>query len=332
MTINRKQLVLDALDGKDVERIPSGFWFHFLDDEIGSDAFAHPELSQKVLAKQIEYIDSFRPDYVKIMTDGFFHYNHPQVAAAQRVEDLKDLQPLAEDDPWFTRQIEYARQLVQRYGDEIALFYNVFGANTTFRFMQSHWEKGEEKLVSFIREDKETVREAFDVISSDLAKLAKRLITEAHVTGIYFSVQNLLGDGITREIYEDVLAPGEKKILAAANSVSDYNILHVCGYAGHHNRLEWYEDYEVKAVNWAVSVEHVSLEEGQQIFDGRTVIGGFGNLTSDVLYSGSKEEIQQETRRLIAKAGRRGVILGADCTVPRDIDWQHLEWVREAAV
>ena len=200
MTINRKQLVLDALDGKDVERIPSGFWFHFLDDEIGSDAFAHPELSQKVLAKQIEYIDSFRPDYVKIMTDGFFHYNHPQVAAAQRVEDLKDLQPLAEDDPWFTRQIEYARQLVQRYGDEIALFYNVFGANTTFRFMQSHWEKGEEKLVSFIREDKETVREAFDVISSDLAKLAKRLITEAHVTGIYFSVQNLLGDGITREI------------------------------------------------------------------------------------------------------------------------------------
>ena len=107
MTINRKQLVLDALDGKGVERIPSGFWFHFLDDEIGSDAFAHPELSQKVLAKQIEYIDSFRPDYVKIMTDGFFHYNHPQVAAAQRVEDLKNLQPLAEDDPWFTRQIEY---------------------------------------------------------------------------------------------------------------------------------------------------------------------------------------------------------------------------------
>ena len=51
-----------------------------------------------------------------------------------------------------------------------------------------------------------------------------------------------------------------------------------------------------------------------------------------VLYSGSKTEVQAETRRLVEKAGRKGVILGADCTVPRDIDWQRLDWVREAAV
>ena len=35
---------------------------------------------------------------------------------------------------------------------------------------------------------------------------------------------------------------------------------------------------------------------------------------------------------MVEKAGRKGGLLGADCTVPRDIDWQRLDWVREAAV
>ena len=119
--------------------------------------------------------------------------------------------------------------------------------------------------------------------------------------------------------------------MAAANSVSDYNILHICGYAGHHNDLTLYKDYNVKTINWAVVVEGVSIPEGRKIFGNRAALGGFGNLDSELLYKGSKEEIQAETKRILAEAGRQGVILGADCTVPRDTDWQHFEWVREAA-
>ena len=163
-----------------------------------------------------------------------------------------------------------------------------------------------------------------------MAELARRVITEAHVTGVYFSLQNLLGEGITREIYDEVFAPAEKKILAAANSVSDYNILHICGYAGHRNDLSWYEDYEVKTINWAAVVEDVELEDGKKLFGGRAVLGGFGNSTNDVIYKGSKDEIKKETKRLLDKAGTTGVILGADCTVPRDTPREHFQWVREA--
>jgi len=41
--------------------------------------------------------------------------------------------------------------------------------------------------------------------------------------------------------------------------------------------------------------------------------------------------VEAETRRILAAAGRIGVILGADCTVPSDTDWQRFEWVRSAA-
>ena len=83
--------------------------------------------------------------------------------------------------------------------------------------------------------------------------------------------------------------------------------------------------------NFAAAVEGVSLSQGKQLFGGKAIIGGFANTANGVLYKGTKEQIQAETRKLLADAGRTGVILGADCTVPRDIDLEHLEWVRESA-
>ena len=186
-------------------------------------------------------------------------------------------------------------------------------------------------LAQLVREDAAAVRAAFDVISGDLAKLARRIIAEAGVTGIYFSLQNLIGEGASRAVYEEVFAPGEKEILRAANAESSYNILHICGYAGHRNTLDWYRDYDVKTINWAAVVEGVPLEEGRKIFPEHALLGGFGNLASDVLYRGTQAEITAETHRILDAAGRTGILLGADCTVPRDIDWKHFDWVRDAA-
>lgn len=329
MAENKKELVLAAMDNKPVDRVPSGFWFHFLDDEIHSDSFQHPELMDKVFAGQTRYIDTAKPDFVKIMTDGFFPYENPTAMNLHTAADFKKIQPLADDDKWFTQQINYAKRLTQRYGDELAMFMNVFCAGTTVKFMQQDLTKSEEFLAQAVKDDPKAVRQGLDVISHDLAKLSKRLITEGGVTGIYLSLQNLLG--ISDETYREVLEPGEKEILAAANSVSDYNILHICGYAGHRNDLTLYKDYDVKTINWAVVVEGISIPEGRKIFGNRAALGGFGNLDTELLYKGTKEEIQAETKRILAEAGRQGVILGADCTVPRDTEWQHFEWVREAA-
>jgi uroporphyrinogen decarboxylase len=37
------------------------------------------------------------------------------------------------------------------------------------------------------------------------------------------------------------------------------------------------------------------------------------------------------TEKLLKEAGKTGVILGADCTVPPDIDLVRFNWVRDAA-
>lgn len=332
MAISKKELVLRAMDRKEVERVPAGFWFHFLSDEIHADAYTHPELEQTVLDGEIRFIEEFRPDFVKIMTDGFFSYPNPVVQQARTAAELAKVQPLPDDHPFFTRQVAYAKEITRRYGSEVATFYNVFCAGTTLKFMQpGTLAEDEAFLAQLVREDKAALRAAFDVISADLAKLAHRIITEAGVTGIYFSLQSLIGEGADRAVYEEVFAPGEKEILRAANAASPYNILHICGYAGHRNELDWYQDYEAKTINWAAVVEGVSLAEGARIFPDRALLGGFGNLPTDILCSGTRAEVEAETQRILAAAGRTGILLGADCTVPRDIDWNRFDWVRGAA-
>ncbi len=331
MAQSKKELVLAAMDGKPVDRVPVGFWFHFLKDEIHSNSFENPAFIDELFAGQSKYIDEHQPDFVKVMTDGFFPYTNKSVVGATSLEDLKNIQPLPDDDPWFTYQVEYAKRVSSKYGNELALFYNLFCAGTILKFMQPKIENGEAFLAGLVRENPVEAKHVLDVISGDVAKLAKRLITEGGVTGIYFSLQNLIGEGITQEVYNEVLAPSEKAVLGAANSVSDYNILHICGWSGHRNDLSWYKDYEVKTINWAAVVEDVTLTEGKKIFGGRTALGGFGNEADSLIYNGTEDEIKAETHRLLKEAGRTGIILGADCTVPRDTDWKHFEWVREAA-
>ena len=72
------------------------------------------------------------------------------------------------------------------------------------------------------------------------------------------------------------------------------------------------------------------MREGRQFF-GKPVLGGFDNRPSGLLYSGTKESIQTYTQQLIQSTGTSGILLGADCTLPGDIDIQHIRWVVEAA-
>ena len=36
--------------------------------------------------------------------------------------------------------------------------------------------------------------------------------------------------------------------------------------------------------------------------------------------------------KIIADTGIHGLIIGADCTIPSDINHERIEWVREAAI
>lgn len=323
---DKRQLVFDAFDNKKTERVPVGFWFHFAPDDLFHN---RQEVIRKNVEGHFKFYDTFKPDFVKLMSDGYFRYPNPTLERVEKAEDLLKARSGLADD-WIDAQTALVKELTDHFGSEVATFYNIFAPATVLGFVLEESGSGL-TLAELIKNEPETLAYVLNVIKQDLARLAFRVITEGKADGIYLSARNIQDKTVSKESYHKYITPSEQGVLNAANAVSNYNILHICGYEGARNDLSVYKDYDVKVINWAVVVEKVSLQEGKKLFGSRAVIGGFDNTTNGVLYKGSREEVESYTRRLLDEAGTTGIILGADCTIPSDISLERLEWVRKAA-
>lgn len=324
----KKELVLSAFGNKPVSRVPVGFWFHYTQNEILL-AYDKPEMREQNISGHKKFVQEFQPDFVKLMSDGYFF--EPESAAslknAASAAELAKIKPIEADNKWIRDQVSLVKELTSSFGGEVLTFYNVFAPATAFKWSVG----GDKKLAAFIKEDKAAVIQALAVLAQNAALLARAVISEGGADGIYLSVQTIQDASVGPDLYHEVIAPAELSVLTAANAAGGKNILHVCGYEGARNNLSLFANYPAAAVNFASVVEGVSLAEGKKIFGGKAVIGGFANTKDGILYKGTKEEVQAETRRLLSEAGRTGIILGADCTIPKDIPFERLEWVREAA-
>ncbi len=328
--MSKKQLVLDAMNQKKVDRVPVGFWFHFVEGEEFNQGVERRDVIQKNIDGHRAFYENFQPDMIKLMSDGFFHYPNDVLIHAGTTSEIKQINPLGKHHPWIEKQVELVKSLTDLFGAEVATFYNIFSPATFLKILLT--DSGSNiTLADYFKEDKFALQYALNVIAQDIADLAARVISEGKADGIYLSVQNIQGIDLLASDYHEIVAPSDKKVLEAANQVSDYNILHICGYEGARNELSIYQNYNAKVINWAVNVEKVSLSEGKRLFGDRAVIGGFDNTPNGLLYRGSKEEIEAYTEQLLNESGTSGVILGADCTVPQDIDINRLIWVRDKA-
>jgi uroporphyrinogen decarboxylase len=336
--MNKRGLAWKVFHNESAERVPVGFWFHFAKDEL-EDVFKNPGLRDINIQGHKKFFGAFEPDFLKIMTDGYFCYPNEIFAAAKDVSELKGIRPIGSDHPWIREQVKLAREVTGAYGKEALTFYNIFAPATIFKFARQEktreMKNPDNLLANFMLRDKAAVIHALDTVAEDMAALAKAVIREGGCDGIYYSTQDISDTRIGAELQKECIAPSDFAVLNSANSAKGLNILHICSYAGHHNDVSRYTEYPAQIINWAAYLEKVSLGEGKKLFGGKPVIGGFDNTAAGILYKGSKAEIEAETDRLLNEARNQGAVkglaLGADCTLPRDINPDHLKWVRDRA-
>jgi uroporphyrinogen decarboxylase len=111
---------------------------------------------------------------------------------------------------------------------------------------------------------------------------------------------------------------------AAQEAGATFDLLHICG---NNLRLDTYADYPSHAVNWGPQHNNPSLRRGQEML-GRTVIGGVDE--RGPIVSGPRAAIEAEVKATVRAMGKTGFMVGAGCTLPEDIDIEHLIWAREA--
>ena len=327
--MTNRELVNKAFHNEPTDRIPVGFWFHFLEMDQFNGGLAHPELMEKNYAGHKKFIEEFHPDFVKIITDGLFTRPAVTMPAVYEARDLYKFEPLPHNHPYFAACLKLAKTVRGYAGDDTMVFYNIF--SPIFNLSKYLNDSADLFTVDdLMHQDPDAVKFALDVLGKDMSYLAELLMTEGGMDGIYLSVNNSHRT-IPLEPYAKYVAPSEIAILETANRFGDNQILHICGYRGRQNILAAYRDYPAAVFNWAVHEEDMTLAEGKKYFHGKAVIGGFDQMPGSLINAGSKEDIQAYVEKLLADCGKVGVIVGADCTVPSDTPIEHLEWVREKA-
>jgi len=325
--MNDKERILNALDNKPVDRVPVGFWFHFLTQDPGfvefNAALTDPGLAAKNIEGHRAYIEGLNPDFVKIMSDGYFFMPIEGAKEFECPDDLKKIKALDRDHPWIEAQVKLCGS-VTRMRKDTAYFYNIFSPTRSL-----WWNLGDAAFFEFIARDPQAVSDALAEINKTLLILAERVIRESGVDGIYFSASNPNYRVVSDGMYRKYISPVEISYLREVGKLSEYNILHICSNSGKKNNLELFADYPVKAFSWASHSENTTLAQGKKLFGGKAVLGGFEHIPGSIIHAGSKEEIKAYAKTLIEQTGRVGVIIGADCTVPSDTPLEHIEWVRQ---
>lgn len=328
----KREWVLNLIDGQASDKVPVGFWYHFTEESEFGQALKNPAVLQRNIDGHQKFLEEVRPDFIKLMSDGFFDYPSPVIKKGlTSIKDLSEISSIGADHEWIEKQVELVKSIKASFPEDIASFYNIFAPATYLKWqLAGQVAHGDDILANFLKEDPQATKTVLDLIAKDIALLVKRLLQETAIDGIYFSVQNIQNDAISKEEYSHFIKPSELLVLEAAYSSGGRNILHICGYEGATNDVYYYVDYPAQVVNWAVGPEGISLAQGKELFKGKTVLGGFGNTEHDLLYQADKETIQAEAKRLVQEAGKDRLIIGADCTIPSTIASERIQWVKEA--
>ena len=319
--MNKRDRVEAVFNNKTVDYVPSCFWRHY-SPEI--------ERGEDVVEAHLKFYRDTGLDAVKISSDGYFGWPAPTLQDLKDTEALYEIEHVGMETSFMQKQIERARQIVDRLDGDCFTFYTLFCPMSVLR-LQVGWNK----MMECMHRDPAAVMHACDMIAQDETAMIDCLLRETGVDGIFYSVQNAEVTRFTLEQYHAWVEPSDRKVLEFANSLSRYNVLHCCGWdaneAGTYNHLESWRDYPSSMVSWAAYVDKKNVEEIRAFFRGRPVWGGFDNRVCGLMYTGSREEVQTETKRLIRQGGKQGFMLGPDCSLPTDIATERIRWVVEAA-
>lgn len=325
---SRKRIEL-AFNNEKVDRVPIGFWRHFV---LGPDQFKgleEPQILEEAFNGHQAFYELIKPDMMKIMNEGFFGYPPIMDNPLETGEDLLRIKAIGASHPWITEQIKHVKRISAEFKEDVACFYNVFAPLQVIRIRFDFLDHEFDKFVQLAEQYPDELKAAGMEIQKDIDALVQGLFDAEAIDGIYYCVQNIQSASYDQQRYHEIIAPTEKEVLENANRRNDFNILHVCGYAHHVNDLAIYKEYRAKVYNWAVHTENVSLTEGKELFDGKCVLGGFDNNPDTVIDSASEEELEAYTKQLLVDNEFNGFVLGADCSLPEGQDDNRLRKIRE---
>ncbi len=301
--MNKRDVMLSLLN-PDITTpyIPAGFFLHF------DEKYHH---GQAAVDKHLEYFKFTGMDFVKIQ----YELNFPPFPKITKPEDWAKI-PLYRGE-FYNDHWEIVKRLVNAAGAEAIVVITLYSP-----FMCAGQVVDKAILNRHIREYPEKVNKGLEIITESLMNFVDGCIDQG-IDGFYHSTQggeiNLFGGS---PLFNECIKPFDLELMNHVNDSSQFNILHICDYHGGYEDLSPFLDYPGDIVN-------CNLKVGNQVFTGKSISEMFGRPfmggldRHGIIVSGNKSEIQNNIDNIIKSAPEK-FILGADCTLPGDIDWENI--------
>jgi uroporphyrinogen decarboxylase len=305
--MNKIQRVRAALNGQEADRVPVSFWFHF-----------PPKGTVQGKASVRAHLDYYRKsgiDFLKIMNEHPFQVE----TKITNPTDWRKIKPAPLESDFYQAQLDEIKMITDELGGECLT------ATTIFNPFSSGNHAANKLVTQHLKADPESVNIGLKTIAESLAEFAFACL-EAGADGIYFSAQGGEADRFEEQIFLDIIKPTDLTVLNAVKEDAEFNITHICK---DNIRLDLYTDYPGDVINWAATApNNILLSAGKELFH-RTILGGMDN--NGVIVTGPVEDIQQRVYEIIDNFGTNRLIIGADCTVPSDINMKNIHAAIEAA-
>lgn len=316
--MTKKERVMAAIQGKEVDHVPVGFSLHFPRGE---------ENGERGVLSHLKFFQETDTDIIKIMNENLV----PDVGEIQVPSDWSKIPSYSLKDSFIQKQLDMVKAILEQADKTTFCIGTIHGiCASAIHPIESRYgyEKVRDLFCTHIRENKTPVVEAFKRITDIMCQLAVKY-KELGVDGIYYAALGGEKNYFTEEEFEEVMEPFDKQILNTAKEAGLINFLHMCK---NNLNMERYASYNELAdvVNWGVYETDFSLEEGRKLFQGTTVMGGLKN-RSGVMVEGTIEELKAEAKQVIKGFGKKAFILGADCTLPTEIPYERIRAIVEAA-
>jgi uroporphyrinogen decarboxylase len=303
--MNKVERMRAVLAGEIADRVPASFWFHFPKDQ------AHGQESVKA---HLDYFRQADLDFLKIMNE------HPYQVEShiKNPIDWRKLKPAPLSSDFYQSQLDEIKMIADQLAGECLT------ATTIFNPFSSGNHASNRLVTEHLKADPESVNIGLATIAESLAEFALACL-DAGADGIYFSAQGGEAHRFKEHEFLEFIKPHDLTVLNAINGKAELNIVHICR---ENVRLHLYCNYPGAVFNWAVTAPtNLSLKSGKKLFN-RTVLGGMDN--RGVIVNGDPEKIELDVHQIIRTVGPRNLILGADCTLPTEINIDHIRAAIEA--
>jgi uroporphyrinogen decarboxylase len=307
--MTKRERVLAALGGGEVDRPPFSFWAH---------NFARENSANDLVAETLRVASEFDFDFLKPQTraqafeeafGAVWQASGVRTTAPKLVrpvvtsaKELASLRPVDWTSGPLGEQLTALRAIRAAVGDT-PIIWTVFNPIMIARRMLS----GDlAALQAAMRDHSAALRSALDAVTATMAGYARAAV-EAGADGLFYAT-NIGAEGLlTADEYQTWAVADDLAILGAVTG-APFNMLHTCGEAVY---FDIFAEYPVHAFNYSLSARNPSLN-ALVARTGKAVVGGVTTKPADLRLTREAEE--REIADAIASTGGRHLLIAAGCS------------------